>query len=383
MGKNLCFRYVLVSFVVLILLSVPLVSCTNLHVYEPETAVVIVTEPAKAVSGGYFEALFTNPPTSDDSIGVEGKLIGLINGARYSVDGVFYELDLPELADALINAQKRGLSVRLVYDNAQANPHPERVELIKKLEAAGIVLVPDKRSAYMHNKFFIVDGSIVWTGSFNFTENAAHKNNENAVIFQVPQLAENYEKEFEEMFLGKRFGVTSPSDTPHPEIVWNGITINNYFAPEDKVMAKVIAVVKKAKYSIDFLTFSFTDVDLGYVMSELAANNDVIVRGVFESRQDMGDSVCPYMMERNKNIDGNGEIILRLDGNPAIMHEKVIIIDNEIVIFGSFNFSANATKNNDENLLIVHDPGMAEIFETEFNTVFGKASDPIDGCKKR
>ena len=57
------------------------------------------------------------------------------------------------------------------------------------------------------------------------------------------------------------------------------------------------------------------------------------------------------------------------DGNPYVMHHKVIIIDGRTVIFGSFNFTKNADKDNDENLLIIDDPALAKAFEAEFQRV--------------
>ena len=58
------------------------------------------------------------------------------------------------------------------------------------------------------------------------------------------------------------------------------------------------------------------------------------------------------------------------------MHHKVIIIDGHTVIFGSFNFSNNADKDNDENLLIVDDAGFARPFVEEFDRVLALARDP-------
>jgi phosphatidylserine/phosphatidylglycerophosphate/cardiolipin synthase-like enzyme len=183
------------------------------------------------------------------------------------------------------------------------------------------------------------------------------------------------------MFAGK-FGPTSTSDTPFPQISLDGITIANYFGPEDEVMAKVIAAVGGAKESVDFLSFSFTDVDLAYTMSELALNDDLTVQGVFETSQSTGYSVCSYLQERGKNIEGNGKIVVKLDSNPKNMHEKVIVIDDRIVIFGSFNFSTNADTSNDENLLIIDDPNLASLFVQEFQKIFETAIVPLDGCKK-
>lgn len=345
----------------------------------PTVAPSVQGATAQTDSGGYFTAYFTNPPLNADTPGIETNLIRLIGNAKVSVHGAFFEMDLEDVTQALIAAKARGVDVGLVYDDDQMTD-PDRVQILADLKSAGIPLVPDKRSAFMHNKFFIIDGKTVWTGSFNYTGNAAHKNNENAVVFNVPQLAANYEKEFSEMFAGK-FGPKNPADTPYPEFTTDGVVIDNYFAPEDHVMPKVIAEVKSARDSVDFLSFSFTDTDLGYTMTELAMEQDVTVRGVFESSQSSG-SVCSYMIERNKNIQGSGHINVKLDGNPATMHEKVIVIDGTTVIFGSFNFSKNADQSNDENLLIVHDPRLAALFEAEFQKVYDKGVTPVDGCKK-
>ncbi|OGM18116.1 hypothetical protein A2V61_02685 [Candidatus Woesebacteria bacterium RBG_19FT_COMBO_47_8] len=356
------------------------------YILSDEGGAVLTLEPTATAtatevsSGGYYTAYFTNPPLEANHQGIESSLLALIGGARTSVHGAFFELDLPELVEALLVANSRGVEVELVYDDDQMTD-PDREGLLSRLRAAGIPMVPDERSAFMHNKFFVIDGAIVWTGSFNFTENASHKNNENAVVFVVPQIAANYEREFSEMFAGE-FGVTSPSDTPYPEVSLDGVSIHNYFAPEDGVMAKVIAEVRNAESSIDFLAFSFTDVNLAYTMSELAMEEDLIVRGVFESRQSTGSSVCPYLMSRSANIPGNGVIDIRLDGNSATMHEKLIIIDSRIVIFGSFNFSGNADENNDENLLIVYDPVLAAEFEREFERVYSQGIVPEDGCRR-
>jgi phosphatidylserine/phosphatidylglycerophosphate/cardiolipin synthase-like enzyme len=52
----------------------------------------------------------------------------------------------------------------------------------------------------------------------------------------------------------------------------------------------------------------------------------------------------------------------------------VIIVDQQIVIFGSFNFSASANRTNDENLLIVHDPTFASYFVKEFAARWAEAT---------
>jgi len=62
-----------------------------------------------------------------------------------------------------------------------------------------------------------------------------------------------------------------------------------------------------------------------------------------------------------------------LDANPRNMHHKVIIVDGEVVVAGSFNFSNNADRTNDENMVIMHNADIASKFEGEFQKVAGLA----------
>jgi phosphatidylserine/phosphatidylglycerophosphate/cardiolipin synthase-like enzyme len=58
------------------------------------------------------------------------------------------------------------------------------------------------------------------------------------------------------------------------------------------------------------------------------------------------------------------------------MHHKVIVIDERIVITGSYNFTSRAERRNDENLLIIDDPTLAAAYLAEFERVFEQANNP-------
>jgi phosphatidylserine/phosphatidylglycerophosphate/cardiolipin synthase-like enzyme len=64
---------------------------------------------------------------------------------------------------------------------------------------------------------------------------------------------------------------------------------------------------------------------------------------------------------------------VRLDGNPGLMHHKVIILDRSIVIAGSYNFSASAEERNDENVVIIYNPDVAAQYLAEFQRVYTQA----------
>jgi phosphatidylserine/phosphatidylglycerophosphate/cardiolipin synthase-like enzyme len=285
------------------------------------------------------------------------------------VDVAAYELDLQSVTDALIAAHARGVQVRLVTDSDNAGG-----EAVAALEDAGIPVVEDRRdSGLMHDKFVVVDRQWVWTGSWNLTENDTYRNNNNAVLVASAALAENYSTEFEEMFAGE-FGPTSPANTPNPRVTitfqtedgqTHEVEVENYFSPEDGVAAHVVAEIEGAQSRIRFMAFSFTSDEIADAIIA-RAQAGVTVQGVIEERNAESE-YGQYTRLRDAGLD------VLLDGNPYIMHHKVIIVDDATVILGSYNFTSNAENANDENLLIIHDPEVAALFVAEFGRVYEQA----------
>src|SRR5690349_5077699 len=117
---------------------------------------------------------------------------------------------------------------------------------IKQLIDAGIPVVGDQRSALMHNKFMIMDSTTVWTGSWNYTINDTYRNNNNAIVMRSQKLVQDYQTEFNEMFVDKKFGPTSPSNTPNVSFTQDGTPIQVYYASEDQVLPALITTVSSA-----------------------------------------------------------------------------------------------------------------------------------------
>jgi phosphatidylserine/phosphatidylglycerophosphate/cardiolipin synthase-like enzyme len=216
---------------------------------------------------------------------------------------------------------------------------------------------------------------IVWTGSWNLTGSGTYRNNNNAVRIVSDLLAENYTAEFEEMFEDREFGPASPANTPHSQVIINGggkdggIRVESFFAPEDEVAQKVLTLVSGAKESIRFMAFSFTDDLLGDAMMD-QHEAGLAIQGVFEERgADLEYSEFGRMYRAQPRMD------VRLDGNTYMMHHKVIILDGETVVLGSFNFSRNADEMNDENILFIHDREIASLFRAEFKRIYREASE--------
>ena len=338
---------------------------------------------------GQFSLFFTNPlNTSDRSqhVGspIEEAVIASINGAQTSVDAAFYELNLERVSQALIDAQARGVTVRMVVDD-EAFVEEEELQpddsTLDMFEAAGFELycedtdhTPssydmrcDDRSALMHNKFIIIDGSTIWMGSMNMTHNGVYNNNNNFMRVNSTRLAQNYQFMFNEMF-GGTFSVrgNEPYAVPFRNLNVSEIPIEQYYSPEDGEIleARILELINEAQSSIRVMTFNLTLDTIGAAIVD-RLNAGVDVSGVFEVRGSL---------QGQMPVLGCEGAAVRQDGNPNTMHHKVIIIDESIVITGSFNFSENA-KNNSENVLIIHSSDIAADYLNEFNRVFSQGEE--------
>ncbi len=331
------------------------------------------TGPPASATGAWYDVAFTTPAIPDRPSerrgGIEERLIALMDRAQRTLDVCVYEFDLENVADAMVRAARRGVRVRLVTDtDTVENRDPPDQAVQARLREANIPIVPDNRRPIMHNKFTIVDGEWVQMGSWNYTINDTYRNNNNQAIIQSRELAANYTAEFEKMFTAKQFGGAKPPGVPSPTLSIAGSRVENYFSPEDRPSTHIIRWVNGARQRIHFLAFSFTHDGIANAMLE-RARAGVEVAGVFETTGS-DTRFSEYGRMKTAGLD------VLLDGNPRNMHHKVIIIDDRVTIFGSYNFSSNADRDNDENLLIVDDPGLAAAFEGEYQRVRAVALNP-------
>jgi phosphatidylserine/phosphatidylglycerophosphate/cardiolipin synthase-like enzyme len=124
------------------------------------------------------------------------KLIYWIDKANKSIHILIYSFTLDSISEALIKAHKRGIEVLIVMEKSQLSKYSKYEEL----KNSGIEVRLDNNPALMHNKIAIVDGKIVITGSYNWTESAEYKNNENMIIILSVDIAQIYEKEFQKIW---------------------------------------------------------------------------------------------------------------------------------------------------------------------------------------
>lgn len=328
-----------------------------------------------SLTGSWYQLYFTAPKYPDNPAshqgGLDAKLVELLDSAQRTIDVADYDFDLANVADAMVRAKQRGVTVRMVTDGDTIDNTKQKAvqDAFAKLKRASIPIVDDGgRKAIMHNKFTVVDRRFVQTGSWNYTDGDTYHLNNHMIVIRSDQLAENYTVEFNKMFEKRQFGPTKDKTVPYPVLTIDGTRVENYFAAEGAVTSQIVRVLRDSKQSIYFLAFSFTSDPIAAPMLD-RARAGVTVSGVFETTGS-NTEFSEYTKMKQQGL------AVYQDGNPWVMHHKVIIIDERIVIFGSFNFSANAEEQNDENILIVDNPEIARAFKTEFDRILALAKNP-------
>jgi phosphatidylserine/phosphatidylglycerophosphate/cardiolipin synthase-like enzyme len=318
----------------------------------------------RGVRGPWFELYFTdpaNPFSSQGTGGVDGPLVEAIDAARLSVDVAAFSITLNSVRNALIRAHERGVNVRIVMESTNMDTSD-----VQRLQEAGVPIVGDEREGLMHDKFMVIDRSEVWLGSMNFTDSGAYDDNNNMIRILSTKIAENYSVEFKEMFEENKFGEDIVPQTPNPTVTLDGTRLDTFFSPDDQVLASLYDLLARSEKSIYFLAFSFTSNELGSIIRQ-QAEAGLDVRGVMDEEQINSNTGTEFDPFRQAGID------VRIDGNDGQMHHKVIIIDEKIVVTGSYNFSRSAEERNDENVVIIYNPQIAKFFLEEFQRVYQMA----------
>jgi phosphatidylserine/phosphatidylglycerophosphate/cardiolipin synthase-like enzyme len=146
-------------------------------------------EPPVLRATGTIQLAFT---PGDDAANL---VIQAIQGARKQVLVQAFSFTHRKIAEALIEAKRRGIDVQLVADREQTRKMERSV--VPSIAAGGVPTFIDADHDSAHNKVMIIDAatpqSVVITGSFNFTQAAQHRNAENLLLLRGnPQLTQAY-----------------------------------------------------------------------------------------------------------------------------------------------------------------------------------------------
>jgi phosphatidylserine/phosphatidylglycerophosphate/cardiolipin synthase-like enzyme len=327
-------------------------------------------------------------------IPIADELIARINDATATLDVCAYSLTDATVATAMINAHSRGVQVRFITE------HDNLSSQTAALQSAGIPVIDDafginSGSGLMHDKFAVIDyqgsgdgANIVWTGSYNLTANGSTVNANNGIAIQDEGLAGAYTAEFNEMWgsagivpneSASRFGWRKTDNITHNFTI-DGHQIGVYMSPSDGVDTAIENAIATADHEIAFCILAFTRADIMLAMKAKWDDNvqypDFQVEGVFDAQ----NAASQYSQWWNMSGQSGAYVwspaadvwVDSLQPAGALLHHKYMVIDGNhpgsdpIVITGSTNWSNNGIDDNDENLVIIHDAEVANLYMQEF-----------------
>ncbi len=311
-----------------------------------------------------FVRVYFNYPSAHNGsseTNLDAAYINLINSATGTAWNAFYQLNRQSLVDCLCNAKtNRSVDVRLTTDTDYFSD-AAYTNYYAQLQNCGITVKGDSRTSLHHDKFAVVDGRYVWSGSWNATNSGTTNDVQNAVIVDSVSLANAYINEFNKFWTNK-FGTAKTKSGTNEHTV-AGASVKVYFSPKDGCTTNLNNMVKSATTNTYFEIFTFTDASIkdSIITNK---NNGLTVQGVMDAWQS-GSSFSQY-----KNLT-NAVVDVIKDTYTDLLHHKVMIVDagstnNAKIATGSFNWTGSANTDNDENLLIINSYDIGNIYYQEF-----------------
>jgi phosphatidylserine/phosphatidylglycerophosphate/cardiolipin synthase-like enzyme len=335
-----------------------------------------------SASSGNIEVYFNQPVDHSVSTGVNAVYLNqtfddtikaLIDGAANTLDIAIYNVDIDlGVIDAINNAYFRGVNVRIVANEAVNSTAWSSLIVPssqKKLSPTGTTS-SGEFYGLMHNKVLIIDADDgdpmkpkILTGSTNWTDEQLLIDPNNMIIVQDQSLARAYTLEFEELF-GDTWGPDKVANTPTQFLIGDR-HVELYFSPSDNVEAQIQRVIASADHDLEFAMFAWTRFNIAYAVED-AVNAGAFAAGVIDGGVDTTD--IPWTVMSGVMDPGT----LLEDDQFSIFHHKYLMVDAQCpnsdptVITGSANFSSNGVNRSDENILVIHDPTIANIYYQEF-----------------
>ncbi len=336
---------------------------------------------------------------------VAGRLATFIGGARRSLDIAVYDLRLSDplkaiVAGALAARAAAGVAIRIAYDADK----PQQPDL-----QAGMDPAPGGTGAFvqslgypyrrigglklMHNKYLVRDAGApdarVWTGSTNLTDDAWTLQENNILELASPDLAAYYTHDFEDLWQTQLLDDTGSFDTDPVTLSYNGAPAAAHvlFSPgrgpaiDDEVALRVARARRRVRICSMLLNSSALLAALG----DLLHAGRVLVSGIYDHTQMA--SVLQQWQDVPKNrwkIAAAQDIVREaaLVGKNStpysptsahdFMHNKVLVVD-DTVITGSYNFSRSAEMNA-ENILIIESGALADAYSAYVDHLMRKYS---------
>lgn len=307
--------------------------------------------------------LFMGPRQAGAPDDLEKVIVDFISGAGRRLDIAVQELDSRPIADAIIAARQRKVTVRLVLEGdylsssrwradpyASGGSHEPNREIHSAMLRTAINVKSDFNTKIFHQKFIVRDYDTVLTGSTNFTHTGVTGNLNHLVVIEDSDIAKIYSREFREIMQGHFGKLNEGHDAKPPEKTISGIPTKVLFAPDHSPEMEIMKQMLKARRRIDFAVFTFSQ-SSGIDDAMLsAAGGGIKIKGAVDGLSSNSSWAATHQLVGAPNIS-----LFNVPKQATVnkLHHKLMVIDERVVIVGSFNYTGPANRLNDENIIIL------------------------------
>lgn len=377
--------YLLLLFTILILSSFFI----NLNIFNP-----IDFRPTKKIDNSrkYKTKLFFNDNLLDESF--KEIISKEINKATNSIEMAIYSFSSLSLKEDIYKANERGVKVTIISSKNKDRQHriifndlPNDIEFI----SLGSTNPPE----YMHHKFIIIDrekeNQRLITSSANFTDTQILFDPSYLLLTYDENIIEAFTQEFD--FLSKKISgkkkISQANYRPWSRrINYENSFIDIWFSPGFKkfnINEKIIELINSANYDIKIMIWYLTNKDIAKNLINQAIEGKKITIIVDDAHIFSEYSIFPYLLyKKNKFSLDNLEIVSDLwrtvdlfnkipeDVNNnnffnPFFHHHALIIDNELLLFGTNNWTNQGANVNDENAIITNKTKLINSYLESFN----------------
>jgi phosphatidylserine/phosphatidylglycerophosphate/cardiolipin synthase-like enzyme len=326
-----------------------------------------------AAKGGYdWSGLPAYIFTEDERM--SPALVTAIDRTKATLDVALYNLQLEETIQAMVRARARGVKVRMIFDYDHV--YPKAGKEIQAVIDSGIetrVMKGRAGSGSMHCKYAVYDGTLLQTGSANWSNLAETASYENMMFVADGNIVRGYQADFEWLWKQARPAgqpgaawdkPTAPPADPKPSVSFNGATLPNYiFSPRAGTTDAIVRAVDAARKEVDVAMFAFTSRPIMDALNRAAARSVKVklllyVKSAFPFRDEAKQNKISVRYKEGRALNG-------------IMHNKFSVIDSALLINGSFNWSATAEDINTENTIFTMVPEYVAPYKAEFDKLYG------------
>ncbi len=318
---------------------------------------------------------------------VMNRLTDFITAAQRTLDFAVYDMRLSDPLKNLLSAALReraaaGVRIRICYDGDKPivpdmaggqDPAPPGTGAF--VQALGFPWRRIGGMKLMHDKFIVRDGAAIWSGSLNLTNDAFTLMENNVITLDSRPLAAFYEADFEQIWQKENFENTGHIKTAAATLEFAGqpATVRVMFSPGCglEIDAEIARRVRAGQRRVRICSLLINSGTLIGALTDLVRTGRVKVDGIFDRTQ-MEDVFRQWQsVPQNRwKVPAVHDLIARAGlvgknstpytptGRHDFMHNKILVIDDTVVT-GSYNFSRSA-QFNAENILFIESSALAE-----------------------